>query len=75
MAPGGDGDCDQFKNTAEMNKLLKDPSGVSRRIFIGGIGPQDGQIDNFRSEMERKFRKYGLIEGKHLVFGHPIACF
>uniref|UniRef100_A0A8D8S0R9 RRM domain-containing protein n=2 Tax=Cacopsylla melanoneura TaxID=428564 RepID=A0A8D8S0R9_9HEMI len=58
----GSSDMDQFKNTPEMNKLLKDPNGVSRRIFIGGIVPQDGQIDKFRSELERVFRKYGLIE-------------
>jgi hypothetical protein len=64
MGSGGAGDFDQFKNTPEMNKLLKDPSGVNRRIFIGGIVPQDGQIDKFRSELERTFRKYGLIEGK-----------
>ncbi|KAI5697787.1 hypothetical protein M8J75_015635 [Diaphorina citri] len=62
MGSGGAGDFDQFKNTPEMNKLLKDPSGVNRRIFIGGIVPQDGQIDKFRSELERTFRKYGLIE-------------
>lgn len=64
------GEADQFKNTPEMNKILKDPNGVPRRIFVYGVTPQDGQIDRFRSEMERTFRKYGLIEGSYdyLVF-------